>query len=135
MNTIKFFTTALAMVIIVNFANAQSKQQTKNANKMEVKTQYIEAVRFKLKAGATTEQILKAENDIRNGAIQNQKGYQGRDLYQDVDGSWFIIIRWDDKASSEAWSPIFMSLKEGQAFGGLMDFPSARQEHYTLVKP
>ena len=38
------------------------------------------------------------------------------------------------KYSAEAWTPIFMTLKEGQAFGRLMDFSSVRQEHYTLVK-
>ena len=102
---------------------------------MEVKTQYVEVVKFNLKAGVTTEQFLKAESDVRASIIQQQKGYQGRDVYQNADGSWLIIIRWDDKASAEGWVLIFMSLKEGQAFGGLMDFSSARQEHYTLVNP
>ena len=102
---------------------------------MEVKTQYVEVVRFKLKSDVTTEQFIKAENDIRRGVIKTQAGYQGRDVYQDTDGSWLIIIRWDDKVSADAWTPIFMTLKEGRAFGGLMDFSSARQEHYTLVRP
>ena len=102
---------------------------------MEVKTQYLEVVRFKLKSEVTTEQFLKAESDIRAGAIQKQKGYQGRDVYLDSDGSWLIIIRWDNKASADAWTQIFMTLKEGQAFGGLLDFSSARQEHYTMVNP
>ena len=101
----------------------------------QVKLQYIEAVRFNLKADVTTEQFLSAEKDIRNGAIQKQVGYQGRDIYQNVDGSWLIILRWDNKATAEAWTPIFMTLKEGQAFGSLLDFSSARHEHYTLVNP
>ncbi len=102
---------------------------------MEVETQYLEVVRFKLKLDVNTEQFLKAENDVRKGVIKTQSGYQGREVYQDIDGSWLIIIRWDDKASADAWTPIFMTLKEGQTFGSLMDFSSARQEHYTLVKP
>jgi antibiotic biosynthesis monooxygenase (ABM) superfamily enzyme len=102
----------------------------------QTESQYIEGVRFNLKAGVTTEQFLKAENDIRNGAIQKQAGYQGRDVYQDdTNDSWLIIIRWDNKEAAEAWTPIFMTLKEGQAFGSLLDFSSARQEHYTLINP
>ena len=135
MNKIKIFSTVFALLLIVSFANAQSNLNSKNNKKMEVKSQYLEVVRFKLKADVTTEQFLKAESDIRNGAIKTQAGYQSRDVYQDTDGSWLVIIRWDDKASAEAWTPIFMGLKEGQAFGALMDFSSARQEHYTLVKP
>ena len=121
--------------MMVLFVNAETNHKSKKSKKMEVKSQYLEVVRFKLKADVKTEQFLKAENDIRKGAIKTQAGYQGRDVYQDTDGSWLIIIRWDDKASADAWTPIFMTLKEGQAFGGLMDFSSARQEHYTLVKP
>jgi antibiotic biosynthesis monooxygenase (ABM) superfamily enzyme len=102
---------------------------------MEKKTQYLEVVQFKLKADVSTAQFLKAEDDIRNGAIRIQPGYQGRDVYQDTNGTWLIIIRWDNKAAADAWTPIFMTLKEGQAFGGLLDFSSARQEHYTLVNP
>lgn len=124
-----------ALLIMVSFANAQSNHKSKNQNKMAVKSQYLEVVRFKLKPEVTTGQFLKAESDIRKGAIKTQAGYQGRDVYQDTDGSWLIIIRWDDKASAEAWTPIFMGLKEGQTFGGLMDFSNARQEHYTLVNP
>ncbi len=102
---------------------------------MDVKEQYLEVVRFKLKTEVTKEQFLKAENDIRVGKIKSQKGYQGRDVYQASDGSWLIIIRWDTKEDADAWTPIFTILQEGQAFGSLMDFSSARQEHYTLVKP
>jgi hypothetical protein len=121
--------------MMVSFANTQSNNKSKNHNKMEVISQYLEVVRFKLKSEVTAEQFLNAESDIRKGAIKTQAGYQGRDVYQETDGSWLIIIRWNDKASAEAWTPIFMGLKEGQAFGALMDFASARQEHYTLVKP
>ena len=34
----------------------------------QVKSQYLEVVRFNLKAGVTTDQFLSAEKDIRNGA-------------------------------------------------------------------
>ena len=101
----------------------------------QIKSQYLEVVRFHLKAGVTTEQFLSAENDLRGGAIQKQPGYQGRDVYQDSDGSWLIILRWDNQEAAEAWTPIFMTLKEGQAYGSLMNFSSARQEHYSLVNP
>ena len=96
-------------------------------------TQYCEIVKFNLKAGITDDQFLAAEKAIRATIINEQKGYQGRDVYQDADGAWLVIIRWDNKECANAWSPIFMSLPEGKAFGGLMDFATARQEHYTLA--
>jgi predicted ester cyclase len=95
-----------------------------------LKTQYIEAVRFRLKANVEDAQLLAAEKAVR-GVIHGQRGYQGRDLFNDGAGNWFIIIRWDTKVAADAWSQVFKGLPEGSAFGGLMDFASARQEHYT----
>lgn len=97
-----------------------------------VQTQYIEAVRFRLKAGAEPEQLVAAEKAVR-GVIHGQPGYQGRDLFNDEAGNWFIVIRWDTKVASEAWSAVFKTLAEGRAFGALMDFSSARQEHFSKV--
>lgn len=98
------------------------------------KTQYIEAVRFQLKANVEDAQLLDAERAVR-GVIQRQPGYQGRDLYKEGASSWFIVIRWDSKAAAEAWTPVFMGLPEGRAFGGLLDFAGARQEHFSRVEP
>ncbi len=98
-----------------------------------MKQQYLEVVRLNLKAGVTQEQFLKAEGDIRQGRIKSQAGYQGREVYQDHDGAWLIIITWDDKQAADAWTPIFMTLPEGAVFASMLDFSSARQEHYALV--
>ena len=135
MSKTKTLISLIALLMIVSFANAQTNHKSKKGNKMEIKTQYLEVVRFKLKADITPDQLFKAEKDIRQGVIKSQPGYQGREIYQDPDGTWLIIIRWDNKAAADAWTTIFMTLKEGQAFGGLLDFSSARQEHYTLVNP
>ncbi len=98
------------------------------------KPQHIEAVRFSLKPGVEEAQFLAAENAVR-GVIHRQPGYQGRDLFHDGKGNWFIVIRWDTKEAAEAWTPVFMRLPEGKAFGGLMDFASARQEHFAKIEP
>lgn len=100
---------------------------------METTNQYLEVVRFQLKAGVTKEQFLQAEKAVRNSILKNQEGYQGRDVFQDADGSWLIIIRWDNKETCDAWTPIFMTLPEGGAFASMMEFTTARQEHYSLV--
>ncbi len=97
-----------------------------------MKQQFLEVVKFKLKDGVTKEQFLKAEKDIRDGRIQSQPGYQGREVYLDNDNNWLIIITWDTKEAANAWTPIFNTLPEGGAFASLLEFSSARQEHFTL---
>jgi len=85
----------------------------------------------------TIESLRRREqpHDQRQGAIQKQAGCQGREVYQDITGAWLVVIRWENQAAAEAWTPVFVTLKEGQAFGVLLDFTSARQEHYTLQQP
>ncbi len=95
--------------------------------------QHIEVIRFTVKEGSTDDQLLAAERAVRAGAIQRQAGYQGRELYRDADGSWLVIIRWDSKASGEAWGPVFKTLPEGRGFGSLLNFSKARQEQYSAV--
>lgn len=97
--------------------------------------QYVEVGRFDLNPGVTAEAFLQAESDVRNGVITTQPGYQGREMYRDADGSWMVIIRWADREAAEAWTPIFMTSKEGQALASLLDFAGGRQEHYTLMEP
>lgn len=99
---------------------------------MQSETQYIEVVKFSLKEGFTSDDFFQAEKDVRNSILKSQKGYQGRDVYQNQDGLWLIIIRWDSKEACDAWTPIFMTLNEGQRFASVMEFSSARQEHYSL---
>ena len=96
---------------------------------------YAEVVRFTLNDGVADASLLATENAIREGQIQDQPGYLGRELYRDDTGAWLVIIRWDSKEASEAWSPVFNMLEEGQTFGSLLDFSSARQEHYTEALP
>lgn len=102
---------------------------------MSTNSQYIGMARFNLKGGVTVEQFLQAENAVRQGIIQQQPGYQGRDVFQDAEGRWLIIMRWDSKETCDAWAAIFKGLDEGKTFSSLMDFSSARGENYTLVHP
>ena len=64
MNKVKFLSILIAMFAVTTIATAQTK---KTKQSMEVKTQYLEVVRFKLKSEVTKEQFLKAENEIRVG--------------------------------------------------------------------
>jgi len=96
---------------------------------------YIELAKFKLKTGITDETFLEAERNLRNGRIQKQPGYLGRETGQGDSGEWLIIIRWESAADGAAWGPIFMQDPHGQAFASLLDFSSMRQEHFTLLSP
>lgn len=107
---------------------------TMEAVEREVGT-YVEVVRFSLNEGVADATLLDAETAIREGRIQDQPGYLGREIHRDDAGEWLTIIYWESKDAADAWTPVFQSLEEGQTFGSLLDFENARQEHYTKMLP
>lgn len=94
---------------------------------------YIQVARFKLRDGVTDEAFMEAERAIRDGRIRQQPGYLGRETARGEDGEWLVLIRWETKENSEAWSPIFRQDPDGQTFAGCLDFTTMHQDHYTLV--
>jgi heme-degrading monooxygenase HmoA len=93
---------------------------------------YVELGKFRLQAGVSNEALFDAERAIRNGRIQQQPGYLGRELGHNGNGEWLILIRWESQAAGEAWSPIFMQDPSAQAFIRVIDMSTMRQEHYTI---
>ena len=93
----------------------------------------VEFARFKLRPGISDQDFLAAERRIRRGQIQHQAGYQGREIGRGDNGEWYVIIRWDSKSNAEAWTPKFMQDPDGQAFAGLPDFSTLRQERLEIV--
>ncbi|MEP7266452.1 MAG: hypothetical protein ABI844_02415 [Saprospiraceae bacterium] len=135
MNKIKIFTTAIAMLMMVSFAFAQSTHKSKKHNKMEVKSMYVETGKMKLKEGVPDEQFIEIERNIRKGIINQQDGFISREFGKDTDGFWHFRICWTSKEAGDAWTPIFQKDPNGQAMMNALDFSSVRQEHYTVINP
>ena len=57
----------------------------------------------------------------RAGAVDNQDGFEGFELFQPTDGrtTWLVVTRWRDEASFQAWvtSPAFGRGHQGPAAG------------------
>jgi len=57
----------------------------------------------------------------RAGAVDNQDGFEGFELFQPTDGrsTWLVVTRWRDEESFQAWvnSPAFGRGHQGPAEG------------------
>jgi len=58
----------------------------------------------------------------RAGAVDNQEGFEGFELFQPTDGrtTWLVVTRWRDEDSFQAWvnSAAFGRGHQGPAAGG-----------------
>jgi hypothetical protein len=119
----------IALAILIFSLTFISGAQAKN--RMNVKSEYIEIARFKLKEGFTDKQFIDAEIAVRGGMIKSQKGFIRREISKDLDGNWLIDMRFETKENMDAW---LIALKQDptmKVLGSMIDFISIRMEFYT----
>lgn len=120
----------ISSICNLNFLNNFfSRAQT--TNRMNVKSEYIEIARFKLKEGFTNKQFIEAEIAVRAGMIKTQKGFISREISKDEEGNWLIDMRFQTKEEMDAWLVALKQDPTMKVLGSMIDFTSIRMEFYT----
>jgi len=94
----------------------------------------VEVATFKLKPGATDDQLLELEARIRKGAIAKQPGYISRELGKDeASGVWLMVMRFDTRKNMEAWLTNLKTVPEMKEMAGLLDMSSMQMAFYQSL--
>lgn len=94
--------------------------------------QTIELVTFRLAAGTDRAAFLAAARRTE-ATVRRQPGFQGRMLTEDPDGSWTDIVTWASHADALAAAGAVMSDPDFAPFMSMIDGPTAKMGHSTLV--
>ncbi len=97
---------------------------------MNVKPEYIEIAKFKLKAGFSDAQFIEAEIAVRSGMIKSQKGFISRELSKDAEGNWLMDMRFETKADMDSWMVALKQDPTMKVLGSMIDFQSMRMEFF-----
>jgi heme-degrading monooxygenase HmoA len=62
-------------------------------------------------------------------------GYLGRKLLRAADGSYVLIMRWENEESASTWTNTLFASKAGRKLGSLVDPKSMSKEILTTVTP
>lgn len=111
MKKIKFLSIAIAMLIAVSFANAQSSNKLINVNDQLIDPKVtFEVVAAKLKEGYTMEQLVKADKEMEDNFVVKQKGFLKREVAVSKDKTQlFVIVHWATLEDAEAAGAKFMT--------------------------
>ena len=120
---------SVAFAILIFSITLFSRAQT--TNRMNVKSEYIEIAKFKLKEGFTDKQFIDAEIAVRAGMIKTQKGFISREISKDTEGNWMIDMRFENKENMDAWLVALKQDPTMKILGSMIDFTSIRMEFYT----
>ena len=94
----------------------------------------VEVATFKLKPGATDDQLLELEARIRKGAISKQPGYISRELGKDeASGVWLMVMRFDTRKNMDAWLADLKTVPEMKEMAGLLDMSSMQMALYQSL--
>lgn len=96
---------------------------------------HIELARYKLVAGADPNALAEAEAQIQTEVGPKHPGYLGRELFRTADGSFILLMRWENKQAASTWNGTLFASTAGQKLGSLVDPQSMSMETLTSVKP
>ena len=119
----------IVLAILIFSTTFISRAET--TNRMNIKMEYIEIARFKLKEGFTDKQFIDAEIAVRGGLIKSQKGFISREISNDSEGNWLIDMRFATKENMDVWLVALKQDPTMKVLGSMIDFTSIRMEFYT----
>ncbi|MBA3911737.1 MAG: hypothetical protein C0524_18145 [Rhodobacter sp.] len=99
---------------------------------MEMTMQSIEQVSFRLIPGADRAGFL-AHAHATEAVVRRQPGFVARMLTESEDGGWTDIVTWASHADAMAAAEAVMADPAFLPFVQMIDGPSARMSHATLV--
>jgi hypothetical protein len=94
--------------------------------------QSIELVTFRLMPGTDRAAFVDSARRTE-AAVRRQPGFLARMLTEGEEGTWTDIVTWASHADAMAAAEAVMSDPDFAAFGAMIDGPSVRISHSTLV--
>ena len=95
----------------------------------------IELARYRLQAGAAENALAAAEEEIQRSVGPSHPGYAGRELLKSSDGSFVLVMHWENAEAAETWNNTLFASAAGRQLGPLVDPSSMSMERLTSFKP
>ena len=96
---------------------------------------YVELARYRLLPGAHPKVLAEVEQEIQREVGPKHPGYLGRELMQAADGSYVLVMRWENEETAGTWNSTLFASPAGQKLGSLVDPKSMTMEKLISVKP
>lgn len=95
----------------------------------------VELARYRLREGASETALLEAEEAIQRTVGPSHPGYIDRVLLKGTDGSYILIMRWENQEAAGSWNSTLFASQPGQKLGSLVDASSMSMERLTSLVP
>ena len=95
----------------------------------------IELARYKLLPGVDASLLAEVEQQIQTEVAPKHPGYLGRELLGAADGSYVLIMRWQNEESASTWNNTLFASEAGRKLGSLVDPKSMSMEKLVTVRP
>jgi len=94
---------------------------------------FVELARYRLREGADEAALIEAEEEIQRAVGPSHPGYVGRNLLKGADGSYVLIMRWENQQAAETWNGTLFGSQAGRKLGSLVDATSMSMERLTSI--
>jgi heme-degrading monooxygenase HmoA len=95
----------------------------------------VELARYKLLPDADPNTLAEVEQQIQTEVGPQHPGYLGRELLRAADGSFVLMMRWENEESASTWNNTLFSSAAGRKLGSLVDPSSMSMEKLVTFRP
>ena len=93
----------------------------------------VEIAKYRLAPGADPKALAEVEHAIQREVGPKHPGYLGRDLLLAADGSYVLIMRWENEEAANSWNKTMFASQAGQKLGPMVDPKSMSKETLKSV--
>ena len=93
----------------------------------------VEIARYKLAPGTDPASLAAVEHEIQHEVGPKHSGYIGRELLRAPDGSYVLIMRFENQAAADSWNTTLFGSAAGRQLGPMVDPKSMTKETFSTV--
>lgn len=137
----KMYVACVVAIVPVLFAGCASDRSAKtdsNANQLEATKPasgfVIEVTTFNRNDRMTESQFARADAAVEARYTSKQPGFLGRVSGESPDGTWAVVVYWEDAASAEASMKKFMNDASVVDYAAAIDATTMKMSHYRSAE-
>ncbi len=95
----------------------------------------VEIAKYRLQQGADADAFAQLEEEIQREVGPKHPGYQARELLRAADGSYVLIMRWENDEAADTWNKTLFASQAGPKLGSMVDPSSMSKERLAPITP
>jgi hypothetical protein len=93
----------------------------------------LETISFQLRDGVEDADFLRRNKKVETEYMRQRPGFRSRETAHGADGTWLVLVHWDNAEHADATGRVFMQAAETKEFMAAVDPATVSQGRYEIA--